>query len=172
MKNTWLSFSFDDDIREQIFGINSLLDTNKISAMGYCDSHMTAVFFGKRLMGLNKEVLKQINDSICEIVKKYDANITLKFEKFTLFPPNKENIVVALYKPNKVLNNIVKEIKLKFPKLCDETDEFIPHITIGKINNGEEIDINNIGNYPDIVINGLELCGNKIKYIDTTHLFC
>jgi len=58
--------------------------------------------------------------------------------------------------------------------LCDKTDEFIPHITIGKINNSDkiEIDVNKIDHYPDIVINGLETCGNKIKYIDNVYLFC
>jgi len=59
MKNTWLSFLFGDDIREQIFNINNSLNPNEINAMGYCESHMTAIFFGKRLMGLNKEVLKK-----------------------------------------------------------------------------------------------------------------
>ena len=172
MKNTWLSFSFDDDNREQIFNVNNALNKDNINAMGYCDSHMTAVFFGKRLMGLNKEILKQINHAICEIIQKYKVNITLKFEKFTLFPPDKQNIVVALYKPDKVLTSIVRDIKLKFPELCDKTDEFIPHITIGKINNNKEMDIDSINHYPDLVISGLESCGNKIKYIDTTYSFC
>lgn len=171
MKNTWLSFILDNDTRELMFNINNSLDSNKINVMDYYSIHMTAVFFGKRLKGLNKETLKDINDCIITIITEYSDTIKLEFNKFELFPPDKKNMVVALYKPNKVLTSIILKIKKQFPELCDKTEEFIAHITMGKIVNGEEIDLNSIDSYPSIEINGLELCGDKIKYIDNRFLF-
>ena len=165
MRNTWLSFYFDNISREQMYSINLTLDITQIKPMEYHDIHMTAIFFGKKLKGINKEKLKEINFIINKCIKPYNR-LNLYFDKFSLFPPNKNNIIVAIYKPNDILTSIINDIKKSIPEYSDISDVFIPHITVGKLNVDHQIDLTKIDKYPDISISGLILDGDKIKYMD------
>ena len=170
MRNTWLSFDIDNNSKEHMYSINSTLDSTYIKIMDYHNIHMTSVFFGKRLKGINKDRLKEINSIINKYIKAHNK-INLCFDKFSLFPPNKNNIVVALYKHNNTLTSIVNDIINSLPEYSNNTEIFIPHITVGKLNVGHKIDLTTIENYPDISINGLVFNGDKIKYMDNNYSF-
>ena len=170
MRNTWLSFDFDASFKEQMFEINATLDYDAIDVMDYPDIHMTSVFFGKKLKGLNQETLIDINSVIAQCSQEV-SSIELRFDRFSLFPPNKNNLVVALYENNDHLTRLVNDLKTSLPEYSDSTPHFIPHITIGRLNAGYQIELHETEHYPDITIHGLALDGDRIKHMNNHYAF-
>lgn len=171
MRNTWLSFMLEEKEKSIMFGINRTFDTSKVRIEHDNYIHMTTVFFGKMLKGLTKHRLIEINATIKEIVSKYsDSNMKLEFDKFSMFPPTKLNLVVAIYKPNVNVTNMVMEIKDQIPEANDTINGYTPHITIGKIINGSVINLGLIKKYPDLDIKKIEWCGDAIKFMDNQYI--
>lgn len=168
MRNTWLSFEIDDDVKNSMW-----LSTNTVEsharAMKKRDLHITTVFFGKKLKGLNVSRLVKINTLLRKITAKYlDKDLTLKFKCFRLFPPGKKNLIVAEYHKNQNVEDLVVEIKSTIPEASDNFVGFTPHITMGRVNRWHKIEdcLNSIPAFPDLDLKGIEWCGDHIKYMD------
>ena len=171
MRNIWLSFTLEHREKIIIFGINRKFDTSKFSVNQDNYIHMTTVFFGKKLKGLNKNRLIEINTIIKEIVSKYrDSDVKLEFDKFSMFPSSKLNLVVALYRPNANITSMVTDMKNQIPEANDSIKGHVSHITIGKIINGSEINLENIQKYPDLNIKKIEWRGDVIKFMDASYV--
>ena len=65
---------------------------------------------------------------------------------------------------------MVTDMKNQIPEANDSIKGCIPHITIGKIINGSEINLENIQKYPDLNIKKIEWCGDVIKFMDDTYI--
>ena len=170
-KNNWLSFTITNDNRDTINNINMMIK-DTITDLDIIDHnliHMTCVFFGKLLQGKTKKVLTQANNVIIEYIEKLkEMDITLFFERYDYLPFNKKpkKLLVAIYKDDKKLKSWNLNLRKQLNKLgiCGYiTDDFMPHITIGKIKNVHNT--SNFEKYPNININDLYLDGIKNKYI-------
>lgn len=171
--NNWLSFTLSEKDKNNINEINE--EINNIMAIDIIDYnliHMTCVFLGKLLQGKKKTLLIKINNIIKNYIKKLkDMNIILIFDKYDYLPFDKPNkkLLVAIYKENKKLKLWNYELRIELNKLgvCNYiTNDFMSHITIGKIKKIYEINgIKKISKYPNININDLYLDGVKNKYI-------
>lgn len=171
MRNTWLSFTLDKKDKAIMFSINRTFDIEKIRVDQDNHIHMTTVFFGKKLKGLSKNRLTEINNILKTIILKYsNSNMTLEFDKFSMFPPNKSNLVVALYKPNINITNMVMDIKNNIVEASDMINGYTPHITIGKIINGSIINLDTIQKYPNLNIKKIEWSGDVIKSMDNEYV--
>ena len=184
-KNSWLSFTINYNTLDNINDINHInFDKYDIDITNIKTLHMTCVFMGKALQGKQITLLQQVNS----LIKTYkqqlnDINITLKFDKYMYLPkdcqPNKRKLLVAVYKTNKKLNEWNLSFRKELIKLgfCNYDDEFLAHITIGRIiHNKNSIEINIPDNdklnklgfikYPDLILSNLQLDGIQNKYIN------
>jgi 2'-5' RNA ligase len=139
-QNNWISLVIPDEIRGDIYNsvqyidqhIKDLIGTDKVEfmPMDYNDIHMTLVFCGEHLRKLNKDQQAKIK----EIIDKFKQSYTVKFDKYMLFPPNKENLIIALFTLEKSCLTSIYNMKKELVQYGIPLDaEFIPHITLGKI---------------------------------------
>lgn len=114
------------------------------------DLHMTLLFFGEHLGALPAAELRSVYEGLCEVVRSAcasaGASITerLEFCAFDLFPPEKNNLVVARFRPSRALLELrervlatVRVSGLSLPsslwtRLAGE-GAWTPHVTLGKI---------------------------------------
>ena len=176
-KNNWLSFVLKKEIRNTINEINNKIK-NKIKNLEIIDYnliHITCVFFGKSLQGKTINILKSANKIIMEYIKKLkEMNITLIFDRFDYLPFNKKEkkLLIAIYKNNNKLKSWNLNLRKELYKLgiCNYiTDDFMPHVTIGKVKNIHKS--LKFEKYPNININDLYLDGIKNKYILNNYIF-
>lgn len=119
--NSYICIDIPNDIKEILHQYAlRVKDINpNFKPMSKENIHMTFVFLGERKY---KEVLniKQYLDQIGNI------ELILKFDKISLFPPSKENLLIFQFKINELLlrNKILNFLQIE--------DEFLPHITLGK----------------------------------------
>lgn len=119
--NSYICIDIPNDIKEILHQYAlRVKDINpNFKPMSKENIHMTFVFLGERKY---KEVLniKQYLDQIKNI------ELILKFDKISLFPPSKENLLIFQFKINELLlrNKILNFLQIE--------DEFLPHITLGK----------------------------------------
>jgi 2'-5' RNA ligase len=93
------------------------------------DLHMTCIFLGKQL---KKEHL----DVIFQIIKSYNLFGLMKYSHVDFFPPNKKNLIVLRFITSKDVIKTVQKIKQSISDKLGytiETNELIPHITLGKL---------------------------------------
>lgn len=90
--------------------------------------HMTAIFFGKTLIDVPR---------VFDIVSHYNLSGKFSFDRLEYFPPSKCNLIVAIFKSNDEISQKLGSIK---NELSDELgynlqpcEEFIPHVTLGKL---------------------------------------
>ncbi|VBB18095.1 hypothetical protein YASMINEVIRUS_558 [Yasminevirus sp. GU-2018] len=135
MRNSWLSFTLPDDLRNLLHEVaRKLSNSTKFSPMALDDLHMTAVFMGKSYREKDRDVL-------FEIIASHKLSGRFTFDKLIFFPPSKNNLIVALFKaPVDLMNRVCqlkKDIKEKLGydvPVSELTQHFIPHVTLGKLN--------------------------------------
>lgn len=119
--NSYICIDIPNDIKEILHQYAlRVKDINpNFKPMGKENIHMTFVFLGERKY---KEVLniKQYLDQIKNI------ELILKFDKVSLFPPSKENLLIFQFKINEL------SLRNKILNFLQIEDEFLPHITLGK----------------------------------------
>lgn len=172
-KNNWLSFVLSKKNRDLIYEINKQINNRfeSVDVMDYNLIHMTSVFLGKSLQGKNKNILIKANNIIKDYIKELDnINIILTFDRFDYLPFDKKNkkLLVAIYKENIKLKSWNCCLRKELNKLgiCNYiNDNFIPHITIGKIKQIYPLKELIKYSYPNIHINNMYLDGIKNKYL-------
>jgi ribA/ribD-fused uncharacterized protein len=111
--------------------------------------HMTFLFFGEYLRALPATELEHIYKGICKLVadfiehpERIDAPLT--FQCFDLFPPGKQNLVVARFQASAPLLDLRSKIlelcreagvslPSSFFSLIEGEGSWNPHVTLGKI---------------------------------------
>ena len=132
MKNNWLSFIIPDDIRDNLYNFTQIIDTKyqlKFKPMTKEDLHMTCIFLGKQLK-------KDHINTIDQIIKSYNLIGMMKFSHIEFFPPNKKNLIVLRFITSKDVIKTIQKIKQSITEKLGykiESDELIPHITLGKL---------------------------------------
>ena len=172
-KNNWLSFVLSKKNRDLIYEINKQINNRfeSLDVMDYNLIHMTSVFLGKLLQGKNKNILIKANNIINNYIKELNNfNIKLIFDRFDYLPFDKKNkkLLVAIYKENINLKSWNCRLRKELNKLgiCNYiNDNFIPHITIGKIKQIYPLKELIKYSYPNIHINNMYLDGIKNKYL-------
>jgi 2'-5' RNA ligase len=171
-RNSWFSFTFGKNKHKQMDQINKTLYSYDLDIMSHNGIHMTSVFMGKSLQGKQVTVLQEANSFIKEHMKKL-KQFNLKFDRFDYFPldaPSKNRrLLVALYKPDTDVCEWNLELRKKLMEygLCDYDKPLLPHVTIGYVKGlhlPDPLEMSKL--YPDIIINGMHLCGGQHRYID------
>jgi len=134
------------------------------------DLHMTILFLGVRLRRRDKEKMDKINEIILEYLADTDLTPWFKNPRLMRFPPGKNNLVVIEYEIDKETERFVKGLRKKLSEFLgiDYEEEWIPHITIGKMRYPNKHCVNRkVANnfFPDTIT----LCGRKVLDPDTWH---
>jgi 2'-5' RNA ligase len=177
MVNNWISLNLPEDLRKDLYDIAIYLQKNikmlindqvEFDPMKLEDIHLTLVFCGEKLHHIKEEQKEYLNN----IIKAFSDKIhKLKFTSYTLFPPYKENLIVAKFTCNKELNEEVLKLKREFVKFNIIFEpSFLPHITLGKIKNMKKeyakqcnlADLVKIKNIHEFSTKGCYLCGKII----------
>lgn len=129
--NIWISLKIPDDHRDHIQKLNESIKKiydNDYDMMDYNVYHMTLCFLGDKFHNI---------PHLQELLNSYEnLEFNLQFDKIALFPPDKENLIIIKYKPNKQLDTFVKKLKDDIYKnfgIKETFSDFVPHITIGKL---------------------------------------
>jgi 2'-5' RNA ligase len=138
-KTNWISLTLPETTRDAYYMIGQYLTQNiktivhenvDFIPMEYNDLHMTLVFCDDKLRKLSKEQ-KPVYESI---MNQQIQSFKLKFDKYELFPPGKENIIIARFADNISFQKFVLKLRSEFSNIGIKFEEnFIPHITLGKI---------------------------------------
>ncbi len=132
MKNSWLSFTIPDELRERLHGVTlKIAHKTKFNPMLYDNIHMTAVFLGKM----------HVVPEVFDIVTQYDLSGSFRFDRLEFFPPGKSNLIVAIFEADN--SEIAAKLAQMKRQLKDEVGldiserylqaEFVPHFTLGKL---------------------------------------
>ncbi len=171
-KNNYISLDLPDDFRKELFdivthithNIKTITGANVVfKPMSYDDLHMTIVFLGDKLKHSQKLLVKE---NVLDI-----PTLELKFDSYELFPPNKKNLIVAKFLNNKMFDKLLIKLRQHLKDLNILTpdnnvnEQFIPHITLGKImslkeENKTNTDFHQIKKLDNLHIDGYHLCGN------------
>lgn len=156
-KNSYLVIKLQEDTRERLHNIASSLFADKdeiqFDVMNINDLHMTFFFASDKLCHFKKEKLSELYDLIQKSCNNNLSNnlpsnsFNLRFKCLSFFPPEKKNLVVAIFEHNQFLiekrNQIFKAIKsLNNPELStliDNDSEWLPHITLGKLRVSKDV---------------------------------
>jgi 2'-5' RNA ligase len=132
MKNNWLSFTLPDDVRNNLYNLTQIIENKyqiKFKPMTKEDLHMTCIFLGKQLK-------KDHMDIIFQIIKSYNLIGLMRYSHIDFFPPNKKNLIVLRFITSQDVIKTVQKIKQAITDKLGytiETNELIPHITLGKL---------------------------------------
>jgi 2'-5' RNA ligase len=158
--------------------------------MNFDDLHLTLVFCSDYFKKLNHEQIKKVNNILQEF---QNTEFNLIFNMFELFPPGKQNLIVAKFtldlKTNKKVIQLRKQLFSVFgvakpeENIKDFTEDyerdFIPHITLGKIKgynpkkhnvdllkyNSEALKTEGLLNVNKFTTSGTYMCGDNLSYI-------
>ena len=135
MRNVWISVTLDPDLRDKLYkigvGINEKVN---FSFMDYNDLHMTALFLGEKCK--KRDIIENILQRFADEFKEMQ-NEKIKFTKASFFPPTKNNLIVLEYECTKNFKNKLETLKKEFTTefgVVFEDREYVPHITLGKLN--------------------------------------
>jgi len=136
-KNNWLSVRIDPGVLQQLFEATKsiqqiLLNINvKCEPTGLSGIHMTAVFMGENLHKIDQTIpgqLKTLNST---------DPVEFKFISFDLFPPNKNNIIIARYECPDAFKNKIRSLVDTIDNLSKldlkSTNNFYPHVTLCRL---------------------------------------
>jgi 2'-5' RNA ligase len=130
MRNNWLSFMFPEETRNELYHLcTKLSGLFNFNQMAYNDLHMTSIFMGKNYKSKDHERL-------FKLVEEEKISGFFEFDRLEFFPPAKKNLVVAIFKMSKDVQKKIKALKAKIKeelKYDIDDDDFVPHITLGKI---------------------------------------
>jgi 2'-5' RNA ligase len=140
-KNNWLSVNINDGKRQYLYDIENMLveELGKegiiFSVMEYNAIQMTALFMGDYLYKLNQA------NAFLKLITDQKQEYEFKFIGLELFPPKKHNLVVARFACSKDMTTRIRDMANIIDTVAetniDKFHNFIPHITLGKINLSE-----------------------------------
>ena len=144
-KNIWVSLNIPDEYRGVLDEINKQIKTTlneRYDTMDYNMYHMTTLFLGKNNNNINNVLHKKSDDfsdkfrelkNLDQLLHEYDeSEYILEFDEITMFPPDKQNLLVVKFKQNIKLKNDINFMK-KIIENNDPVADFLPHITLGKL---------------------------------------
>ena len=113
-------------------------------AMNEDDLHMTILFTGDSFLPkLPRDTLVKWHASVAEAVSSIsvsdDALTALRVEGLALFPPGKENLVVALFLASPALHTLHASLRSLLPPELQARNHgsrsqcWVPHVTLGKL---------------------------------------
>jgi len=104
--------------------------------------HKKSDDFGKNNNNINNVLHKKSDDfsdkfrelkNLDQLLHEYDeSEYILEFDEITMFPPDKQNLLVVKFKQNIKLKNDINFMK-KIIENNDPVADFLPHITLGKL---------------------------------------
>jgi 2'-5' RNA ligase len=139
MKSQFIKFDLPEnninEINNIILQINYIYDFD-FAPMEKNDIHMTLCFMGC-IFGNYFENKKEVINKIQNYIDNFNLNDEiLEFDSYQLFPKNKQNLIVATFKLSPKLLKKIMEFKKLFVQFGIKKElTFIPHITLGKIQN-------------------------------------
>ncbi len=132
-RNVYISLDLSEDVKATIEAFNSdikLILGDEYNKMDYANYHMTLCFLGEKFHDKKKI------DGLISAYDEEDLFFHLEFDSLSLFPPDKQNLLILKFKENKNLTKFVTrlkaDVKEKF-NIIDKISDFMPHITIGKL---------------------------------------
>lgn len=170
MHNNWLSFTIPTNLRCELD--KNVKNVNvPFKAIKYNDLHMTLIFFGKLMKNKSQYGL------IMSVLEAVESNtpFKFKFKHYSYFPYEKKNHIVAIYETNDECQQYVKTIKNKLRQIgiIDPYENFIPHITLGKLSgklhNNNDI-LSHLTPLPDFEASTAYICGQLLWYMDTQEI--
>ena len=156
-RNSYLSVSLSPETRCACAQLQQALDEavvgdgHKFSPLSLDDLHLTFNFCGEELSKLPAETLKAWHLSICDEIKDLSEDLsrcTMRFSQLDVFPPGKNNLVVARFDAPEALHQLqwrtIRALQAAAAKyghgradLADlrnkERDSWAPHVTLGKV---------------------------------------
>lgn len=135
-KNNYLSFEISENLLDEICAVQQRISEQYFNAgfqpVKRDTLHMTLCYFGTAYHRLKpSERQAFVNDL-------HDINvhsIKLINPRIECFPPGKGNLYILRYDTNRAGHELVRGLRQRFKHLCanDRIDEWIPHITLGKV---------------------------------------
>jgi 2'-5' RNA ligase len=134
-----LDYSFTEEVCNICLEIQQLIKNctgHEFIPMEQHSLHMTLCFLGDSLQTDRKNKMKIVNEQIDNFSGLFSDQF-LTFDRFSLFPETKKNLVVAIFKSNDPsFIQKMTTFKREFVRIgAKEEDFFVPHITLGKIQN-------------------------------------
>lgn len=169
-KNTYLTLSIPYELNCQL---NNLSHHTSLKHMNINDFHVTFLFCGELLHKLTREELNNWNNGINEILKRQHYNNVISVGNYQLFPPNKQNLIIANINVSKDIIELQKEIVNYtnnlggiFSEIAQLNNNWFPHCTLGKLMCGKHEVItlgNDIMNSMHIIDDTFEIDGIDVK---------
>lgn len=97
--------------------------------------HATFVFCGELLHALPKAELAELHQELGALIQEAEIE-ELPFNRFELFPPGKQNLVIARFFAPKRLVRLRRQLWrscLQRKAALKVDDEWLPHVTLGKL---------------------------------------
>jgi len=145
-RTNWLSVTLPDGTRDGLSEVAQYIKDNAATVFGeagitfdpmaHGDIHMTILFIGDGLHRLKYGELEKFHTILSENIGG-GKTFNLSFTGFSLFPPEKSNLVVARFTADKALygvgENLVGATETVGLNGVRAKHNFEPHITLGKI---------------------------------------
>ena len=158
-RNTYLTLNIGESMREQI---SKLIVDERVKIMDKDSLHITFLFCGELLHKISNNDLVIWNIMLNEMISECSVP-HMNVIDFALFPPEKQNLIVAIMHVSPSIIELQKQIVEytdslggTFSEIANMNRDWIPHITLGKIQAkksevkqvGTDI-INNFSSYTD-----------------------
>lgn len=169
-KRVFVAINFNESIKEKLVKIQNkidclFLDNNPIKWTKKDNLHVTVFFVGY----VYDDDLLEIFDQIENAIKDY-RSFLLKFNEID-FMPREENkkMIWAFGEENKTLDSIRQKIKKNILSTEKETEFFIPHITMGRINQFQfkRIEKEEIPNISDEMLFDIETVVDSVDIMES-----
>eukprot|EP01127_Copromyxa_protea_P003495 TRINITY_DN13308_c0_g1_i1.p1 TRINITY_DN13308_c0_g1~~TRINITY_DN13308_c0_g1_i1.p1 ORF type:complete len:199 (-),score=22.92 TRINITY_DN13308_c0_g1_i1:35-631(-) len=143
-RSNWLSFSLPSPVRDALYEVAKGIAEDAIDVLGpditfrnmeHSDIHMTGLFIGDGLHSLKFAQLSRFHTLCSQAPTKKEMK--LKFIGFSLFPPGKNNLIVAKFEADQDLYEYAEHLLLSAEAVglqgLREKHNLEPHVTLGKI---------------------------------------
>ena len=160
--NNYFSFIVPETIKDQLVLLQQHLTIHDSGFKPYRrdNLHMTIGFFGDTLRKNNKKDTLELSRKMLKIL---DINklIRLSNPHLVTFPPGKENLYVVRFTANAHAISLVEHIQRTFD--ISDTNGWIPHITLGKMRNTDNILKIDLASNLIMIPEGVKMCGKPIN---------
>ena len=153
--NAYLALALPDATRRALQALTSRLEAQvrlsggEFKAMDGDALHMTFLFCGEQLSGREMPASSLVawHATLCRAVQDFIGSAKLKVQRLELFPPGKQNLVVATFEASHSMHRLQHELeKLSAAAGLHMSDSvrrqeneqqgditWIPHVTLGKL---------------------------------------
>lgn len=135
-RNTYLTLNIPDKMKREIVDI---ITDSRVRAMAKESLHITFLFCGDLLHKISNNNLVVWNMVVSEMIKEC-KNSLINIKSLTLFPPDKQNLIIAKLNVDQDLIDLQKKIVTYtdslggiFSEIALLNKDWLPHITLGKL---------------------------------------